>query len=95
MVYVKTVKTQFGRNKMDYLKKEKAKYAHRRIQYLAVELAKVKRLMHENSTGIQHELIGKAIDYLVRCDNLNHTNQDLDQFSMVDGMNSHQISSQL
>ena len=80
---------------MDDLRKEKLKYAHRRVQHLAVELMKVKRIMSDVGSGIQDELLSQAVMCLIRCDNLNHTNQDLDQFSMVDGMNSHQISSQL
>ncbi len=80
---------------MEDLKNQKLKYAHSRVQHLAVELIKIKRIFSENSSSIQDDLISQAIMCLVRCDNLNHTNQNLDQFSMVDGLSTHQISSQL
>ena len=80
---------------MDDLKRQKIQYAHRKVQHLAVELMKVQRIFRENDSSIKNELISNAVMQLIKCDNLNHTIEDLDQFCIVDGMSTHQISSQL
>lgn len=79
----------------DLNRNEKLKYAHKRIQDLAIELVKVQKIMNENTSNLQSELIAKAIMCLVRCDNLNHVDQDLDKYGLIDGMSTHKISSQL
>lgn len=80
---------------MDDLKRQKIQYAHRKVQQLAVELMKVQRIFRENDSSIKNELISNAVMQLIKCDNLNNTIEDLDQFFIVDGISTHQISSQL
>ena len=80
---------------IDISKKEKLYYATCRLHQVATDLSQLQKLFRENGIGIQDELIGKAVDLLIRCDDLNHVDQDLDKYALIDGMTTHQISSQL
>jgi len=74
---------------------QRLQYAHKKVQHHAIELRKAQRLFEDNSSNIQHELIDKAIELLIKADDLNHVCKNLDVYSIVDGMNANQVSTLL